>query len=210
MPSGSTAFAPVLPDSSTLELSTSNFLAKETSSMPQPRPRWSSSCLLEYWHEDWESPISAIKVTTTFSWSKQSKWFGQLGDQRIKVIRASWWSGWTRRRRVSSCASLPPAPTFQSLKTFAKNFFFPQSLRLVGTTITRALKPAATAAMTPGTTSLRTVIPRMSCYIRFIFFCVVMLHVCVLQLYSSFCMFSSMHRLKKITCFSFWFWLITY
>ena len=108
-------------------------------------------------------------------------------------------TGWTRRRRASSCASSPPAPTFQSLKTFAKNFSFRQSLRLVGTTTTKALKPAVTAAMTPGTTSLATVIPRMSCYIKFTFFCVVLLHVhvCVLQLHSSFCMLSSMHRLKE-------------
>ena len=105
---------------------------------------------------------------------KQSWWSGQLGDHPIKVIRAAWWSGWTRRRRASSCASSPPAPTFQSLKTFVKNSSFLQSLRLAGTTTTKALKLAVTAAMTPGTTSLATVIPRMSCYIKFTFFCVVM------------------------------------
>ena len=89
------------------------------------------------------------------NWSKQSKWSAQIGDHPIKVIRAAWWSGWTHRRRASSCASSPPAQTFQSLKTFAKNFSFPQSLRPAGTTTMRALKPAVTAAMTQGKTSLR-------------------------------------------------------
>ena len=82
------SFCTFLPDSSTLEISTSNFLANETSSMPQPRPGWSSSCLLEYWHEDRESLIWAIKVTTTFSWSKSN-----LGDLDKLVINGLKWSG---------------------------------------------------------------------------------------------------------------------